>query len=129
MSFDDFEAHAAVVVGTLPETGMVVAAVDMAFGIAAPEPFAEFVVDEVVLDVLPTAEGFVACGFVAEMLVDVEETYDGFGLYPPMAVSINMARIDIGFVGHRTVRVEPLFRSLCHKPYDGFHLFEDVFFA
>ena len=56
VSFDDFEAHAAVVVGAFPESGVIVFEVDVAFGIPAPIPFAVFPVDEVVLDVLPAAQ-------------------------------------------------------------------------
>ena len=54
-TFDDLQAHPAVVVRAFPESGMVLAAVDASFCITAPEPFTEFAVNEVSLDVFPAA--------------------------------------------------------------------------
>ena len=101
---------------------MVFAAVDVPLGIATPEPFAEFTVDEVSLDVIPAAQCPFQCGGCVEMLVDVEETHHGFGLHPPVAVGIDIARVEICFVGHGPVGIDALHRSFCHPLHDGLHL-------
>ena len=128
-SFDDFEAHAAVVVGAFPESGVIVFEVDIAFGITAPIPFAVFPVDEVALDVLPAAQSMLQGFGVAKVLVDVEETDYGFGLYPPVTVSIDVASIKVCFVGHRAVGVEAFLACLGNKTDDGLDFLEYLFVA
>ena len=48
----------------------------------APVPFAVFPVDEVLLDILPAAEGFLQGILVVEMLIEVEPAHDVLGLNP-----------------------------------------------
>lgn len=52
-TFDNFQAHPAIVVGALPEAGVVIVEVYTAVLADAPVPFAMLVVDESVLDVAP----------------------------------------------------------------------------
>lgn len=120
VSFDDFEAHAAVVVGAFPESGVIVFEVDIALRIAAPEPFAILPVDEVFLDVLPALQAFFQSILITKILVNVKEANNGFGLYPPVTVGIDMARVEVSLMGHRAVGVEPLLACLCDKTDDGF---------
>ena len=129
VSFDDFEAHAAVVVGAFPESGVIVFEVDVAFWIATPIPFAIFPVDEVVLDVLPAVQSMLQGFGVAKVLVDVEEADNSFGLYPPVTVSIDVASVKVGFVGHRAIGVEALLTCLRDKTDDGFDFLEHLLVA
>ena len=54
-SFEDFEAHASVVVGTFPEAGFVISGVECAVLVATPVLLTMLIVDKVVFDVLPAA--------------------------------------------------------------------------
>ena len=129
VSFNDFETHAAVVVGAFPESSVIVFEVDVAFGIAAPIPFTVFPVDEVVLDVLPAVQSMLQGFGVAKVLVDVEEADYGFGLYPPVTVSIDVASVKVCFVGHRAIGVEAFLACLGDKTDDGFDFLEHLLVA
>ena len=61
-------------------------------------------------------------GIGVEMLVDVEETYHGLGLHPPVAVGIDISGVEICLVGHRSIGIDAFYRSLCHPLDDGLHL-------
>ena len=129
IAFDDFEAHAAVVVRTLPETGVIVLEVDVALRVAAPGPFSVLPVDEIVLDVLPATQSFFQGILIAEILVNVEETYDGFGLYPPVKISIYMTCVEVCFVGHRAVKIKAFLAGFGNETNDGLHLLKHLFVA
>ncbi len=101
---------------------MVVGLVDIALRITAPVPLTKLMVDEVVLDVLPGVETLLECSLVTKVLVDVIESYDGFGLYPPVAVIIDVAGIYVGFVSHAAVGVKTLFAGCGYELYDRFDL-------
>ena len=49
---------------------------------AAPVPLAILTVDQIVLDILPAAEGLLECSLIVEVLIDIVEAYDTFSLYP-----------------------------------------------
>ena len=55
-SFDDFHAHAAVVIRAFPESGLVVIAVDGPVFAKAPEPFAVFPVYQIGLYEIPACQ-------------------------------------------------------------------------
>ena len=104
-----------------PEARLVVAAVDVALGIATPEPLAALAVDEVVLDVLPAVQRLLQRALVAEVLIQVNKSYHSLGLYPPVAVVIDIAGVKIGLVYHRPVGIQAFFAGFCHEFHDGFH--------
>ena len=54
-AFHDFQAHAGVVVGTFPETGLVIDGIEGAVGMTAPMPLTVVPIDDLGLDVVPTA--------------------------------------------------------------------------
>ena len=108
---------------------MVVGLVDIALRITAPVPLTELMVNEVVLDVLPSVETLLESGFVAKVLVDVIEAYDGFGLYPPVAVIIDVAGIYIGFMGHAAIGIKTLLAGCGYELYDWFDLGEYLLVA
>ena len=87
-------------VRAFPEAGMVILAVDVALRVTTPIPLSEFVVDEIILDILPAMESLLKGSLITEMLIDVVETHDGFCLYPPMAVIIHIASIKISLMRH-----------------------------
>ena len=116
-------------VGTLPEAGLVVFAIDVALWVAAPPPFTTFTVYEVIFDILPSSEGFPQCIFIAKILIDVHPAYHVLGLYPPMAVGINVACVEVGLVNHRTVSVQSFLRCLGNHPYHFFHLAKQLLVA
>ena len=65
---DDLHAHAAVVVRTFPEAGLVVLAVDASVLADAPEPFSFLPVDEVSFDELPACQSLFQSFLTAEMI-------------------------------------------------------------
>ena len=93
-------------VRAFPETCVVILTVDVALWVTAPVPFAKVVVDEVILDILPTTESLLKSILITKVLVDVIEADNGFCLYPPMAVGIHLASIKISLVRHRAIRIE-----------------------
>ena len=56
---------------------------------AAPVPLAILTVDQIVLDILPAAEGLPECSLIVEVLIDVVEAYDTLSLYPPVQVVVS----------------------------------------
>ena len=87
-------------VRAFPEACVVILAVDVTLWVTAPVPFAKVVVDEIILNILPTAVSLLKGILITEVLVDVIEADDGFCLYPPMAVGIYIASIKISLVRH-----------------------------
>ena len=85
---------------------MVILAIDVTLGVATPVPFSQFVVDEVVLDVLPAVEGFLQCRLIMEILIDIIKSYHCLCLHPPMTISIHITSVEVGFMSHRTVGIE-----------------------
>ena len=83
-SLNKFETHSAIMVWTLPESGFVVFKVQCSVSMSAPVPFSVLVIDEVLLYVLPAVCSFLQCLFVSKILVDIEESYHGLCLYPPV---------------------------------------------
>ena len=67
-----------------PETGTVVGGVEITLGIATPIPFSIYIINEIFLDILPTAQRFFQCRLIAEILIDVVESHYGLGLHPPV---------------------------------------------
>ena len=113
-------------IGTFPEAGLVVDGVERAVGMAAPMPLATLPVDKVGLDILPTLDGTLPRGFVAEMLVDVDPAHDVLGLYPPVQVVVLTAGVEVGLVDHGAVGVESFRRRLGHHPHDRLHFGQHV---
>ena len=103
-SFDDFHAHAAVVIRAFPESGLVVIAVDGPVFAKAPEPFAVFPVDQIGLYEIPACQGIFQAFLGAEMIPEVEVADHGLGLYPPMTVPV-------GFLGVLLVDHAPFWRK------------------
>ena len=60
---------------------------------AAPVPLAMIVVDEILLDVIPTTGRLLQGLLIAEMLPEIEPSYDILSLNPPMEVVIHMTSI------------------------------------
>lgn len=129
LSLNDFEACPGVVVGAFPESRLVVVAVDGAVGASAPVPFAVFVVDDVVEDVLPCGVCAVECLLVTEMLPEVEPSDDALCLHPPVSVVVAAAGVEVGLVDHGAVGLQALGGSVCHLLYDGLHLPQEVLVA
>ena len=96
-------------VGTLPESGLVVVEIKCSVGTATPIPFTSLIVDEVVFDILPAMLCLVECRFVAEVLVDIVEADNSLCLNPLVKVVIHMSSVEVCLVYHRTVRIESLF--------------------
>ena len=92
-------------IGTFPETGVVVIEVNATIIVDAPVPFAMRVVDKMVLDVLPASQGFVKRDLVVEVLIEVEEPYYSLGLHPPMAVVVEVRAVRFAFIYHGTIRL------------------------
>lgn len=101
---EGFDTHSRIVVGTLPETGFVVEAIDAAVGVSAPIPL-PFRIDEIVGDIPPTLACVgepTGCLFALRLVVKaglIELAYHVLGLYPPMAVGIQAVRFGIGVGG------------------------------
>ena len=111
---------------TLPEASLIVDEVQRTVRMAAPVPFAILPVDQLVLDILPTANSPLVGFLIAEMLPDVEPSHDILRLHPPVEVVIHMACIEVGLMDHRTVRTQSLLRGLRHFPDNGFHTFQHI---
>lgn len=90
----------------------------------APVPLAILPVDELGLDILPTAIGTPKSLLVAKILPQIEPAHYVLGLYPPVQVIVHMSCIEVGLMNHRPVRPQALCRGLCHLANDGFHLCE-----
>jgi hypothetical protein len=121
-AFYQLHAHAAIMIGTFPETGVVVIEVNATIIVDAPVPFAMRVVDKMVLDVLPASQGFVKRDLVVEVLIEVEEAYNGLGLHPPMAVVVEVRAVWFAFINHGTIRLQSLLACLCHLANDRLYL-------
>ena len=93
-------------VRAFPKACMVILTVDVALCVTTPIPFAEFVVYEIIFDILPTAESLLKGILITEVLGNVIETDNSLSMYPPMAVGIHIASIKISLVRHRAVRIE-----------------------
>ena len=101
---------------------MVILAVDVALRVTTPVPLTKLVVNEIILDILPATQSLLKSSLITEMLIDVIEADDGFCLYPPMAVIVNIAGIKISLMRHRAVGIETFFRSLGNKLHDRLNL-------
>ena len=87
----EFETHAAIVIGTFPKSGFVVRKVDRAVFFYAPEPFAVVVIDKIVENILPRAVHHRKILRQSVTGKEPGESYLGFGLHPPMPVTVDMS--------------------------------------
>ena len=125
MSFNPlyhFQTHPTVMIRTLPESSLVVGGIQATVCMAAPVPLAMLLINQILLDIRPTAESLFQGFLIAEVLVDVIPPYHVLGLHPPMEVVILMASVQIGLMDHGTIRTQALFRGFSHLADDGLHL-------
>ena len=64
------------------------------------------------------------CALVAEVLIQVNESHHSLGLYPPVAVVIDIAGVKIGLVYHGPVGIQAFFAGFCHEFHDGLNFVE-----
>ena len=67
---------------------MIVVKVHTPIGSNAPMPFAALMVDEICLDVIPTAQGFSQSSVITKVLIEIHKANYRLGLYPPVAVVV-----------------------------------------
>ena len=79
-------------------------------------------VDEILLDVVPASECFLQGILVVEVLVEVEPSHYILCLHPPMEVVVDVTRVEVRLVNHRTVGIQAFLRCLRHFLHDGLHL-------
>ena len=93
-------------VRAFPEAGLVVFPVYASVVSYAPEPFALFPVDEVVLDEFPAHQGVFKSGRIVEMIPEIEAAYYGLCLYPPVPVPVYRTFWAMLFVYHSSFMAE-----------------------
>ena len=101
---------------TFPEARLVVLSVYVAFGVATPEPLAAVVVYQVFFNVSPASVSLFEGFLVAKMLIKVSKANHRLGLNPPVAVYVDIARIEVSLVNHASVGVQALLAGF------GYHL-------
>lgn len=95
-------------IGAFPKTGLIVYKVWACVFVASPEPFALFVVYDMLACVMPTAARNVEGSGVAEVLIQVDMTNNTLAHHPPLALGVHFARVGPSFVHHRTIRLQAL---------------------
>ena len=105
-ALDDFKTHSAVVVRTLPETGLVLCTVDASVRKYAPIPLAVFLVKKMSLDIFPAMDRILKAFLSSEMLPEVEVTHSSLSLHPPVTVIVDMVAKFL--IYHSSFRCEAL---------------------
>ena len=121
-AFYYFQTHSAVMVGTFPETGLVINSIQGTIGMTTPEPFAMIPVYQLCLDIFPATYCLLQGFLVTELLIEVKPPYYILSLYPPMQVIIHMPCREICLMNHRAVWTKSFLRCLCHHTDYRFHL-------
>ena len=107
-SFHHFQTHPRIMIGAFPKAGLIVYKVWTCVFVASPEPFALFVVYNMLARVLPTvARDAESCG-VAEVLIQVDMTNNTLAHHPPLALGVHFAHVGPSFVHHRAIRLQTL---------------------
>ena len=107
-SFYHLQTHSCIVIGAFPKAGLIVYEVGACVFVASPEPFALFVVYDMLTRVVPTAARDVESSSVAEVLVKVYVPNNALAHHPPLALGVHFSRVCLSFVHHRTIRLQPL---------------------
>ena len=95
-------------IGAFPKAGLIVYEVWTCVFVASPEPFALFMVYDMLARVVPTAARDVESSGVAEVLIQVYMTNNALAHHPPLALGVHFTRVCPSFVHHRTIRLQTL---------------------
>jgi hypothetical protein len=98
ISFNNFQTHAAIMVGTFPETSLVVNSVQRPITMATPIPLPMLIVYQLVFGILPATKRFFERSLIMEILIEIKKNHDSLSLNPPVEIIILGASENILYI-------------------------------